>query len=81
MTTCVYLFKKTKKKEFIELALKSAKWLIKKAQHKNGGFRCLFIIDKQSPHSFKQDQIYAFDNGVILNGLVSLYKITKKNMY
>ena len=78
LTTCVYLFRKTKRKEFIELALKSAKWLIKKAQHKNGGFRCLFILDQQSPHSFKQDQIYAFDNGVILNGLVSLYKITKK---
>ena len=78
LTTSVYLYKKTKNKKFIQLALKSANWLIRKAQHKNGGFRCLFIVDKKSPNIFKQNQIYSFDNGVILNGLVSIYKITKK---
>ena len=75
----IFLFKQTKDKKFINLALESAKWLSKNAMHKNGGFRCLFLIDRSSPHAFKQNQIYSFDNGVILNGFVSLYKITKKN--
>ncbi len=74
----IFLFKQTKKKKYLDLALKSAKWLSTYALHKNGGFKCLFLIDKESPHAFKQNQIYSFDNGVILNGFVSLYKITKK---
>ena len=41
----------------------------------------VLLLDKQSPNIFKQNQIYSFDNGVILNGLVSLYKITKKKIY
>lgn len=79
LTLMVYLFKITKNKIYIERALKSAKWLINNAQNKNGGFKCLFIIDKTSPHIYKENLIYSFDNGVILNGLCSLYKITKKN--
>ena len=40
-----------------------------------------FLIDKNSSHAHKKDQIYSFDNGVIINGLVCLYKQTKKNIY
>ena len=52
--------------------------LLSNAQEKDGGFRCLFLIDKHSNHAYKKDQIYSFDNGVIINGLVSLYKETNK---
>ena len=78
ITMMIFLFKQTKDKKYINFALKSARWLTKNAMHKSGGFRCLFLIDKSSPHAFKQNQIYSFDNGVILNGFVSLYKLTKK---
>ena len=78
ITMMIFLYKQTKNKKYIDLALMSAKWLSKYALHKNGGFKCLFLIDKSSPHAFKQNQIYSFDNGVILNGFASLYKITKK---
>ena len=64
---------------FLYKGLEAAKWLISNAQEKNGGFRCLFLIDKNSSHAHKKDQIYSFDNGVIINGLVSLYKATKKS--
>jgi hypothetical protein len=74
----VYLYKLTNNKLYINRASKAAKWLIKNAQHKDGGFKCLFVIDKKSPHAYKKNLIYSFDNGVILNGLCSLYKITKK---
>ena len=72
LTLMSYLFKLTKKKIFLEKALRSSKWLIKSAQCKNGGFKCLFLIDKKSPNFYKENLIYSFDNGVILNGLCSL---------
>ena len=78
MTMMVFLYKRTGKKKYLEKGLKAAKWLISRAQEKNGGFRCLFLIDKNSSHAHKKNQIYSFDNGIIINGLVSLYKETKK---
>jgi rhamnogalacturonyl hydrolase YesR len=78
LTMMVYLYKQNGNKLYLDRAVSAAKWLIKNAQHTNGGFKCLFMIDKKSPHQFKEDLIYSFDNGVILNGLCSLYKITKK---
>ena len=34
--------KRDAKKKYLEKGLKAAKWLISRAQEKNGGFRCLF---------------------------------------
>jgi hypothetical protein len=79
MTMMVFLYKRTGEKKYLDKGLEAAKWLISNAQEKNGGFRCLFLIDKNSNHAHKKDQIYSFDNGVIINGLVSLYKETKKS--
>jgi rhamnogalacturonyl hydrolase YesR len=78
MTMMVFLYRRTNQKKYLECGLKSAKWLVKNAQDKSGGFRCLFLIDKSLKYSFKQNKIYSFDNGVILNGLVSLYKVSKE---
>ena len=79
MTMMVFLYKRTGEKKYLDRGLEAAKWLISNAQENNGGFRCLFLIDKNSSHAHKKDQIYSFDNGVIINGLVSLYKETKKS--
>ncbi len=79
MTMMAFLYKRTGEKKYLNKGLEAAKWLISNAQEKNGGFRCLFLIDKNSNHAHKKDQIYSFDNGVIINGLVSLYKETKKS--
>ncbi len=79
MTMMVFLYKRTGEEKYLDRGLEAAKWLISNAQEKNGGFRCLFLIDKNSSHAHKKDQIYSFDNGVIINGLVSLYKETKKS--
>ena len=59
ITMMIFLYKQTKNKKYIDLGLMSAKWLSKYALHKNGGFKCLFLIDKSSPHAFKQNQIYS----------------------
>jgi rhamnogalacturonyl hydrolase YesR len=78
MTMMVFLYRRTGDWSYLEQGLKAAKWLISNAQEKNGGFRCLFLIDKNSNHAHKKNQIYSFDNGIIISGLTSLYKETKK---
>lgn len=78
LTLMSYLYQETKNPVFLDKGIKSANWLIKNALQKNGGYKCLFLIDKSSKHAYKKNLIYAFDNGIIINGLVNLYKITKK---
>ena len=78
LTMMVFLYQRTGEKKYLDKGLDAAKWLISNAQERNGGFRCLFLIDKNSSHAHKKDQIYSFDNGVIINGLASLYKETNR---
>ncbi len=81
ITHMCFMYEYTNKKVYLNSAIKSANWLIKCAQDKTGGFKCLFLLDKKIKLDFKSEQIYAFDNGVIINGLVNLYKLTKKKEY
>ncbi len=81
ITSMVFHYRLTKKKKFLYSAIKAADWLIKNAQHENGGFKCLFLINKKLKFGNKETHIYSFDNGVIINGLVNLYNITKSNKY
>ena len=78
LTMMVNLYKITNKKIYLKNALLSANWLTHFAQLEQGGFRCLFLIDKNIQHAHKENLTFSFDNGVILSGLCSLYKITKK---
>ena len=75
------MYEYTNKKIYLTSAINSADWLIKCAQDTTGGFKCLFLLDKKIKLDFKSEQIYSFDNGVIINGLVNLYKITKNKKY
>ena len=81
ITHMCFMYEYTNKKIYLNSAIKSANWLIGCAQDKTGGFKCLFLLDKKIKLDFKSEQIYSFDNGVIINGLVNLYKITKKKKY
>ena len=68
--------------EYLNRARKAANWLINKSQLNNGGFKCLFLIDKRLNFLKKKEfASYTFDNGVIINGLINLYKITKNKKY
>ena len=80
LTMMCYLWEKTKKQEFLERAKLKGDWLLNTVHESNGGFRCLYPL-KASPFDFKKEQMYAFDNGIILNGLVNLYRATKKEKY
>ena len=46
ITSMLFHYEITKKKFFLKSAELSANWLINYAQDKNGGFKCLYLIDK-----------------------------------
>ncbi len=81
ITSMVYHYKVTRKKIFLKSAINAADWLINNAQDKEGGFKCLFLINKNLKYTTKETRSYSFDNGVIINGLVNLYNITKIKKY
>ena len=81
ITSMVYHYKITKNLFYLTSAKNAADWLIKNAQDNNGGFKCLFLINKKLNYGKKKNYIYSFDNGVIINGLVNLYNETKIQKY
>jgi uncharacterized protein YfkK (UPF0435 family) len=76
-----FLYSIKKNKKNLIAAEVAANWLINKAQFSFGGFKCFELIDKKLNIVDKSLLSYSFDNGVILNGLVNIYKITKKRKY
>lgn len=82
VTFMCFMYKLSKKKFFLNRAKLSANWLLEYAQKKDGSFQCLFLVDNKLKHlRKKEERTYTFDNGVIINGLVNLYKITKDKKY
>lgn len=59
----------------LNCAVRAADWLIDNAHDATGGFRCLAPLGP-SRFEYKRDLIYAFDCGVILSGLVNLFRAT-----
>jgi len=62
----------------IEKAKAAANWLIKNAFHKCGGFKTKYFTTEKS---FINNYIYTFDTGMILFGLINLFKATKDTTY
>jgi len=50
-------------------------WLVRTAQQMKGGFRCLYPI-QSTRFDYKFSQIFTFDCGVIINGLVNVFRAT-----
>ena len=65
---------------YLERAQAAGEWLLRTTHEPNGGFRCLYPL-KPSRFNFKQEQIYAFDVGMVLNGLVELYRATRQERF
>lgn len=61
-------------------ASRAGDWLCRTVHPATGGFRCLFPL-YPSRFEYKYGQIYTFDCGVILNGLVRLYRATENPQY
>ncbi|WP_328468175.1 hypothetical protein OHA21_51090 [Actinoplanes sp. NBC_00393] len=56
-------------------AVAAGDWLERTADGPTGAFRCLVPLH-DGPFAAKKDLVYAFDTGVIVNGLANLYRIT-----
>lgn len=84
ITTLLYLYKQTKEEMLLDRAKMAADWLINVAMHKCGGVKTRDYKkqdDNEGMYSFDSENIYAFDNGMVLYGLVSLYKLTGIDAY
>lgn len=78
ISTLLFLYKLSDDKLFLERARSAADWLMNKAQHKTGGILCRYFYDKANfMGSFENEEIFSFDCGMVLNGVTSLYKLTK----
>jgi len=84
ITALLFLNKLFGKAIFIENAKKAADWIINCAMHSTGGIKAKLYKDNLTgdpAYSFKEENIYSFDTGMVLYGIVNLYKITKENKY
>lgn len=80
VTMMCFLYKQTGEIQYLNSAIRAGDWLVRTAHEPTGGFRCLFPL-APSRFEYKNNQIYAFDCGVILNGLVELYRATHNPKY
>ncbi len=74
------LYDSTGDERFLASARGAGDWLVRTAQPSNGGFRCLYPI-QSTRFDFKYGQIFTFDCGVILSGLVDLFRATGEASY
>ena len=74
------LYTDTDDSRFLTSAQGSGNWLVRTAHEQTGGFRCLYPIEN-TRFDYKRNQIYVFDSGVILSGLVNVYRETGKAHY
>ena len=76
LTTLLYLHSVEPKEEYIEHAVQSGEWLLREARDpKTGAFRCRLKDGEWLP------RICSFDNGMCINGLTHLFRVTKEKKY
>jgi uncharacterized protein YyaL (SSP411 family) len=59
----------------LAVATAAGDWLERTADARTGAFRCLVPLH-DGRFAAKKDLVYAFDTGVIVNGLANLYRVT-----
>ena len=80
--TLIFLYNLEKNNLYLDRAKLAADWLINKATHKSGGILTRHFYDEANfMGSFESEEIFAFDCGMVLNGVTSLYNITKEKAY
>jgi len=80
ITLMCYFYNNSKDNRYLINGEKAAEWLLN-TTYVNGAFRCLFTKGGPSKYDHKHNEMYSFDNGVIVNGLANLYRLTKKEKY
>ncbi len=84
ITTLLFLEKIYSDKEYLKRAIIAANWLASRAVHSIGGVKTRdYIQEMEEAHlySFDSENIYAFDNAMVLYGMVNLYKRTQDKKF
>jgi len=84
ITTLLYLYKRTKNKKFLDRAAIAAEWITTAAMESSGAVKTRYYYDKTDAnptYSFDNKIIYAFDTGMVLNGMINLFKTTKSEKF
>lgn len=82
LTLLTWLYSQDRDNRYLECARNAAQWLMQphirdKFQR---GYRCLMPLEESS-FDYKHDKVYTFDCGIILNGLVNLFRVTQDERY
>lgn len=70
--------------DFLERAESAGEWIMGEAAHPSGGVktrRYRVLLKEHEKYSFDSEIIYTFDCGMVLYGMVNLYKVSKKEKY
>ncbi len=81
ITTLLFLNRLSADPVLIQRAQAAADWLLQKALHPCGGFKARLYqddINADPLYSFSSENIFSFDTGMALYGLVNLYKQNKQ---
>ena len=80
LTMLASLYTRSHDVRFLNSAIRAGDWFTNTVHEPTGGFRCLFPL-RPTRFDYKHEQIYAFDCGVILNGLANLYRVSRHPKY
>ncbi len=84
ISTLLFLNKYFEEQALSERAETAADWIMNIAMHKLGGVKTRYYFyeaDGQKNYSFDSEILYTFDTGMVLNGMINLYKPTKNKKY
>ena len=84
ITTLLFLYSVSGDNVYIKRAVEAADWIIKTSMHPCGGVRTRLYKDDSKAnreYSFSGARIFSFDTGMVLYGMVSIYKATGKKKY
>jgi uncharacterized protein YyaL (SSP411 family) len=77
LSLCVFLTQNSFNDHCLRRAEDAAQWLIKTMQTAEGGFIC----SRSGYLPNKDSLVYVFDTGIIINGLVNIYRVTHNDEY
>src|SRR3989304_7384158 len=84
ISVLLYLNAASQDKIFLDRARLAAEWLMKFALHRSGGAMPRHYYEKkdeQKEYSFSDGLLFTFDSGMVMYGLMMLYKETKGERY
>jgi len=84
ITTFLFLYALSKEELLLTRAEEAAHWIMGSALHPCGGVRARLYLDedlKNEIFSFEEENVFTFDTGMVLFGMINLYKVTHKQTY